>query len=84
MALVKTALASVGQGGGNQLFLYRTPDLAATVAGANYFDAVANILNVGDVIFATTGIGGTVLGKIYVVTANTGSAVTVLSPAGLT
>ena len=84
MALVLTSLGSFGQAGGNQAFLYRTADLAATVAGAGYFNNAANILNVGDWIFATTGIGGTVLGKIYVVTANTGTVVTVLAPAGLT
>jgi hypothetical protein len=84
MALILTGLGQLGTAGGNNLFYYRTADAAATVAGASYFNNAANILNVGDVILAITGVGGTIVPKIYMVLTNTGSAVTVGMPAGLT
>jgi hypothetical protein len=55
----------------------RTTDLAATVETAGYFNSMAAQLAVGDVIMAVMAIGGTMKLKLYMVTVNTGSAVTV-------
>jgi hypothetical protein len=81
MALIKTNMALVGSGGGNGVYIYRTADLKATVAAANYFDGLAATLNVGDVIHVISGIGGTVVGSPFYVTANTGTVVTIAAPA---
>lgn len=56
---------------------YITDDAPATVEAANYFNAAAKRLPVGTVIDAVMGLGGTIELKRYVVSANTGSAVTV-------
>lgn len=84
MALDTKSLAHIGTGGGNNFYLYRTADVAASVAGAGYFNNASNILNVGDWIMACTGVGGTIVPKIYSVTANAAGVVTVAMPAGLT
>lgn len=58
-------------------FRYCTDDAAATVETAGYFNGAARVLAVGDTIAAVMAAGGTPVLKHYVVTANTGSAVTV-------
>jgi len=56
---------------------YITTDAVASVIGANYFDAAASRLPKNTVIFALCVASGTPVLKTLVVTANTGSAVTV-------
>lgn len=56
---------------------YITADAPATVEAANYFDAAAKRLPVGTVIDAVMGLGGTIELKRYVVSVNTGAAVTI-------
>lgn len=58
-------------------FRYATDDAAATVETAGYFNAAASVLGVGDTIDAIMAAGGTPVLKTYVVTVNTGSAVTI-------
>lgn len=48
---------------------YRTADAAATVETAGYFNGARTRLQVGDVITAIVGVGATMKGKHYVVTA---------------
>jgi len=61
------------------LWGYVTTDSAATVETAGYFPAATlyQMLNVGDVIVASMGIGGTQKAKLYVVTVSTSSTITV-------
>lgn len=56
---------------------YVTADAAATVEAADYFNAAAGRLPVGTWIEAVMGFPSAVVAKIYVVTANNGSAVTI-------
>jgi hypothetical protein len=54
-----------------------TNDDAATVQTAGHFNGLADVLQIGELIVATLDADGTCAARIYVVTANTGSAVTV-------
>jgi hypothetical protein len=63
-----------------KLATYPTPDTAATVETAHYFDVDWQRLTVGMVIMAVmnfSGPGSTPVGKNYVVTASSASGVTV-------
>jgi hypothetical protein len=54
MAFSSTGLTAIGQskrGNAPGLFLYKTADTQATVNTAGYFNSIANLLTVGDVIF---------------------------------
>ena len=55
------------------LFGYVTPDAAAVVEAANYFNPGATLLAKGDVIQAVMVIAGTPILKHYVVTSATGA-----------
>ena len=59
------------------LWHYATADLAAAVIGAGYFNSVASMLRVNDLIIANINTGGTPATNFYVVTGNTGSVVTI-------
>lgn len=76
MAFDHANLTRMGGSGDQQLFLYRTADLLTGSAGVDvnesgYFNSVINDLNVGDIILAVTGIGGTVVASLLVVTSVT-------------
>lgn len=58
-------------------WMYATDDAAATVEAANYFNAAAGVLTKGDIILASMVRSGTPVGKSYIVTANSGTVVTV-------
>jgi hypothetical protein len=60
------------------LFLHNTADAAATVITANYFNAAADRLVVGSVIISVTTVTTTPVVTLRVVTANTGTVVTVV------
>jgi hypothetical protein len=68
-----------GSGGGNigHMAYLRTADAAATVEAANYLNASVKRLPKGTVIQAVMAIGGTPVLKQYVVTVNSGTAVTI-------
>lgn len=59
------------------LWHYATNDAAAAVEAAGFFNSMANDLPVGSIIFASLDLDGTPTAKQYVVTANTGTVVTV-------
>jgi hypothetical protein len=56
---------------------YSTADAIADVNTTGYFNAVASILRVGDIIFCYTSSGGTPAMSIVWVNSNTGSVVDV-------
>jgi hypothetical protein len=56
---------------------YSTADAIADVNTTGYFNAVASILRVGDVIFCYTSTGGTAAMSIVWVNSNTGTVVDV-------
>ena len=58
-------------------FAYDTADAAATVEAGNYFNAAAASLSKGSTIVASMVRSGTPVLKNYIVTANTGTVVTV-------
>ncbi len=64
-------------GNAPQLWTYTTTDAAATVDTSGYFNAIASILKVGDIIFCYTSTGGTPAMSIVWVNSNTGSVVDV-------
>ncbi len=59
------------------LWHYTSVDNTATIAAAGYFNSAADMLRVGDLIIINIDTDGTPSTKFYVVTANTGSAVTI-------
>jgi hypothetical protein len=76
MAVATSSFILLARGRGGSIWRYRTAaDAQATIVGANYFDAVAGMVKVGDVIHAT----GSDAHKSYAVTVNSGSAVTVVA-----
>jgi hypothetical protein len=70
---------SVGTGAGSvkSVLHYATNDDASAVQTSGYFNSAAKILALGDVIIASLDLDGTPVLKNYMVTANTGSAVTI-------
>ncbi len=78
MAFDRQALTgNVGAGASApSLYLYSTNDTLAVVEGADYFNDVADVLEVHDIIQ----VDGATFG-IYTVTTNDGSAVTVTASA---
>lgn len=56
---------------------YSTTDAIADVNTAGYFNALASLLKVGDIIFCYTSTGGTPAMSIVWVNSNTGSVVDV-------
>jgi hypothetical protein len=57
------------------LWHYTTTETAIT--GAGYFNSAATMLRVGDLIIANIDTDGTPSTKFYIVTGNTGSAVSI-------
>lgn len=77
MAYTSTDLALIAQSPRRRLWDYWTADAAATVDTTGYFNGAATQLRVGDVIFVTSGVGGTPAHGIFVVLSNTGTVVDV-------
>lgn len=74
-----THRGAIGNGDGSVTshWAYDTNDAAATVEAANYFNSAVGVLSKGDTIDAVMARSGTPVRKGYVVTANSGTAVTV-------
>ncbi|MGE4194084.1 MAG: hypothetical protein AB7E51_11900 [Pseudodesulfovibrio sp.] len=78
MAYISEDMRLMGGVPGQQLFIYRSEDDAATVAGAGYFDQAVEDYNLdtGDIVIACT--GADMAGAIdLMVAANTDGTVTV-------
>lgn len=82
MAGFQPAAGGSRGGGLPGLHTYRTQDAEATVAAANYFNAVATVLSPGDLIYRITvdGTGAVTAAGLHVVKTVAAGAVTV-SPA---
>ncbi len=59
------------------LWHYTTIDNTATVTGAGYFNAAVDMMRIGDLVVINIDTDGTPSTKLYVVTGNTGSVVTI-------
>ena len=59
-----------------KLFVYKTADTKAATIASGYFNDIAGILAVGDVILATTDTGTTPVAYALYVATNDGSTVT--------
>ncbi len=77
MAYQPKNLSVVGYANGFTLWHFTTADPAATVDTAGYFDAAADMLRVGDFIFANVDTGGTPGHGIFVVRSNSAGVVDV-------
>lgn len=74
MAFSRDGLRLTSTAGAASTWSYATSDSLATVAGAGYFNAIADQARVGDVIHV---VSGSTYGR-FVVSANTGAAVTLV------
>ena len=67
MSMNSKNLSVLAYANGFTLWHYKTADAKATVIGEGYFNSVANIFTVGDLIVTSMSIEGTMETKIYVV-----------------
>ncbi len=78
MAFVQANLSLVAySGNGFHIWHYTSTDAKATIDSAGYFNAMANEMNIGDVIHANTSTGGTPEYGIFCVNSNSGTVVDV-------
>lgn len=75
MSLNTSNLSVLAYANNFTLWHYTTTDSAVT--GAGYFNNAADMLRVNDLLIATYATGGKPGTKFYIVTANTGSSVTI-------
>jgi hypothetical protein len=75
MAYIASDLSVLAYANNFTLWHYTTVDTAVT--GGGYFNSAAAMLRVGDLIVTNIDTDGTPSAKFYIVTGNTGSAVTV-------
>ncbi len=73
MALSASSLYKIG-GAQPGLFIYTTADLLATAVASGYFNGATDTLKQNDVILLVSGVGGTLLVDVLVVTSATGAA----------
>jgi hypothetical protein len=77
MAYLSKNLSVLAYANGFTLWHYTTPDAAATVDTAGYFNAAAEMLRVGDMILANVETEGTMKAGIFLVNANASGVVDV-------
>jgi hypothetical protein len=75
MSFVASDLSVLAYANNFTLWHYTTEDAAVTSGG--YFNKAADMLRLNDLIIANVDTDGTPATKFYIVTANTGSSVTV-------
>lgn len=75
MAFTASDLSVLAYANNFTLWHYTTIDADITIAG--YLDKAADMLRVNDLIIANVDTDGTPVTKFYIVTANTGSSVTI-------
>ncbi len=76
MALDTTNLKKVAGAGDQNLFIYKSTDAPATIAGSGYFNSVTTDLKQFDIILTVGTTGGTATGDLLFVTSATGATVT--------
>ena len=74
MALDATNLKKIAGAGSQNLFIYKSTDAPATVAGSGYFNSVTDNLKQFDIILVVGTTGGTATGDLIFVTSATGAA----------
>jgi hypothetical protein len=80
MAYSATGFSTIGAskaGNSPSMYAYSTSDAIGDVNTAGYFNGLASLLKVGDVIFCFTSTGGTPAMSIVWVNANSGTVVDV-------
>ncbi|MCW9002001.1 MAG: hypothetical protein OQJ87_04715 [Rhodospirillales bacterium] len=77
MAYNSRDLSVLAYANGFTLWHYTTADAAADVDTSGYFDTAADMLRVGDMIFANVDTGGAPAGGIFRVASNAGGTVDV-------
>jgi hypothetical protein len=75
MAYLSKNLSVLAYANGFTLWHYTTPDAAATVDTAGYFNGASEMLRVGDLILANVDTGGTIKAGIFFVNANAAGVV---------
>lgn len=81
-----TGVGTTSLKGAPSVWSYATADTKATVDTADYFLAVKDLLNVGDLIYAVTGAGsgGTLAAALLVVNAKTATSIDVVDGTAIT
>lgn len=74
MALDATNLKKIAGAGNQNLFIYKSTDAPATVAGSGYFNNSTDDLKQFDIILVVGTTGGTATGDLLFVTSATGAA----------
>ena len=74
MALDATNLKKIAGAGNQNLFIYKSTDAPATVAGSGYFNSVTDNLKQFDIILVVGTTGGTATRDLLFVTSATGAA----------
>jgi len=74
MALDATNLKKIAGAGDQNLFIYKSTDAPATVAGSGYFNNSTDDLKQFDIILVVGTTGGTATGDLLFVTSATGAA----------
>lgn len=77
MAFTASNLSVLAYANNFTLWHFTTIDDPATIEAAGYFDKAVDMLRVNDLMIINSDTDGTPATKFYIVTGNTGSAVTV-------
>lgn len=80
MAYSATGFATIGaskKGNAPSIYSYSTTDAIADVNTAGYFNALADVLAVGDLIYCVTSTGSTAVATLVYVLSNSGGVVDV-------
>ena len=80
MAFSSTGFATIAaskRGNAPGVYSYKTTDSIATVNTEGYFNSLASILEVGDLIYCVTSTGSTAVATLVYVLSNTGTVVDV-------
>lgn len=79
MSMNSKNLSVLAYSNGFTFWHYKTEDAKDAVVAANYFNDVANIFNVGDLIVASMDIAGTMTTGMFVVTSIASGVVSISS-----
>jgi type II secretory pathway pseudopilin PulG len=80
MAFSTTGFATIAaskRGNAPGVYAYKTTDAIADVNTSGYFNSLASILEVGDLIYCVTSTGSTAVATLVYVLSNTGTVVDV-------
>ena len=80
MAFSSTGFATIAaskRGNAPGIYAYKTTDSIATVNTEGYFNSLASMLEVGDLIYCVTSTGSTAVATLVYVLSNTGTVVDV-------